>query len=83
MTEAPDTIAAVDTDRIATFVASWRAELAGTTSVPASEVQDRLLDLWGHLDDGEHRARVESWLTETLSRHLYTTADLETRLASL
>jgi hypothetical protein len=78
MTEAPDTM-----DRIEPFVTSWRAELAGQTSVPAAEVQDRLLDLWAELGDDGRRDMVEGWITETLSRHLYTVGDLEDRLARL
>jgi len=46
-------------------------------------VQDRLLDLWGLLDDGEVRRNVERWLTETLDRHLYTSEDLISRLRTL
>ena len=43
-------------------------------SVPASVVQDGLLDLWGHLPEGETRTEVERWLTETLERSLYSVA---------
>lgn len=78
MTDASDTIDAVDT-----FAAAWRAELTGHTSISATDVQDRLLDLWAQLDEGERRSRVEAWLTETLSRHLYTVPDVESRLSSL
>jgi hypothetical protein len=46
-------------------------------------VQDRLLDLWGLLDDGDTRRAVERWLTETLDRHLYMNDDLVSRLRSL
>jgi hypothetical protein len=78
MTDAQDTI-----ERLEPFVAVWRAELSGQVSVSASGVQDRLLDLWGQLPDGEGRAQVERWLTETLERHLYEVTDLERRLDAL
>jgi hypothetical protein len=78
MTESPATV-----DNLEAFVTAWRAELTGQTSVSATEVQDRLLDLWGELPDGDRRSEVESWLTETLSRHRYVLAALETRLATL
>ncbi len=78
MTDAHDTI-----DGVAPFVGTWRAELIGLTSVSAGEVQDRLLDLWAQLPDGDRRAAVEAWLTETLARHLYPVAELEERLAAL
>jgi hypothetical protein len=98
MTDAPDTITADSstadsstadsitpdtTDRIQSFVTAWRADLSGQTSVSATEVQDRLLDLWAEVPDGDRKGRVESWLTETLSRHLYSVGDLESRLSDL
>jgi hypothetical protein len=51
--------------------------------VPASVVQDGLLDLWGHLPEGESRAEVERWLTETLERNLYSVGDVDARLSSV
>ena len=70
-------------DRIEPFVATWRAELAGQVSVSASGVQDRLLDLWGRLPEGDPRSQIERWLTETLERHLYEVSDIEGRLDHL
>ena len=62
---------------------AWLAELADQVSVPASEVQDHLLDLWGALDEGSARVEVERWLTETLGRNLYAVADINERLDEL
>jgi hypothetical protein len=74
----------MDTDAaIEPLVAAWKAQLEGQVSVSASEVQDRLLDLWGALPDGEARTQVERWLTETLERHLYQVADIDARLATV
>ena len=64
-------------------VEGWIAELGDGLSLSATAVQDRLLDLWGLLDDGDTRRAVEQWLTETLDRHLYVSDDLVSRLRSL
>ena len=55
----------------------WIAELSDGLSLSSSAVQDRLLDLWGMLDEGEVRREVERWLTETLRPHLYTSGELD------
>lgn len=62
---------------------TWLAELADQVSVPASDVQDHLLDLWGVLDEGPTRVEVERWLTETLGRNLYSVSDINDRLDGL
>jgi len=62
---------------------AWIAELGDQLAVSASAVQDRLLDLWGILPEGETRRTVEDWLTETLHREFYTSADLVDRLRQL
>ena len=64
-------------------VEGWIAELRDGLSLSSSAVQDRLLDLWGLLDEGEVRREIERWLTETLDRNLYTSDDLITRLRGL
>lgn len=62
---------------------AWLAELEDRISVPASDVQDHLLDLWGALDEGPVRSQVEDWLTETLRRNLYSVSDINERLETL
>jgi hypothetical protein len=62
---------------------AWLAQLSDRISVPASDVQDHLLDLWGALDEGPARAEVERWLTETLRRNLYAVSDINERLETL
>ena len=64
-------------------VAAFRRQLNGQISVPASVVQDCLLDLWGSLPEGDSRSEVERWLTETLERTLYSTTDVAARLTSV
>lgn len=64
-------------------VAAFRQQMEGQVSVPATLVQDCLLDLWGSLPEGDKRAEVERWLTETLERQLYVVTDVDARLASV
>ena len=64
-------------------VEGWITELGDGMSLSAMVVQDRLLDLWGLLEEGDLRRQVERWLTETLDRHLYTSGDLIGRLRGL
>jgi hypothetical protein len=61
-------------------IAAFRRQLEGQVSVPASVVQDGLLDLWGLLPEGDSRSVVERWLTETLERSLYSVTDVDSRL---
>jgi hypothetical protein len=64
-------------------VEGWLAELRDGLSLSSSAVQDRLLDIWGLLDEGDVRREIERWLTETLDRNLYTSDDLISRLRGL
>jgi hypothetical protein len=81
VTDAPE--APTQLDPTETAVAAFRRQLEGQVSVPASVVQDALLDLWGFLPEGDTRTQVERWLTETLERNLYQVADVDARLASV
>ncbi|MBV9661907.1 MAG: hypothetical protein JO337_12195 [Acidimicrobiales bacterium] len=67
-------------ERTDAAVAAFRRQLEGQVSVPASVVQDGLLDLWGILPEGDTRTVVERWLTETLGRNLYSVTDVDSRL---
>ena len=67
-------------ERIEAAVAAFRRQLEGQVSVPASVVQDGLLDIWGLLPEGDSRTVVERWLTETLERNLYSVTDVDSRL---
>ena len=69
-----------DADSVLT---AFRSQLEGQVSVPASLVQDTLLDLWGVLPEGDPRSEVERWLTETLERSLYSVSDVDARLATV
>jgi hypothetical protein len=81
VTDAPEAPCQLDPTEVA--VAAFRRQLEGQISVSASVVQDGLLDLWGLLPDGESRAQVERWLTETLERNLYQVSDIDARLATV
>ncbi len=81
--DAPTDLTADVTDLTAELepvISAWRSEIDGQTSVSASDVQDRLLDLWRRLPEGDVRAGVERWLTETLERSLYSVSDIDARL---
>lgn len=78
--EAPVTGETESSDRTEAAVAAFRRQLEGQVSVPASVVQDGLLDLWGLLPEGDRRTVVERWLTETLERSLYSVTDVDSRL---
>jgi hypothetical protein len=88
-TEAPapiDQLAIEDpttSEDVDSLVAAFRRQLEGQASVPASVVQDTLLDLWGALPEGESRTEVERWLTETLERNLYSVSDIDARLTTV
>ena len=90
MTEATEAPAPIDPIEQTTTIedaesvlASFRSQLEGQVSVPASVVQDSLLDLWGALPEGDSRTEVERWLTETLERSLYNASDVDARLTSV
>jgi hypothetical protein len=68
------------TQELEEMILAWRSELDGLSSVSATKVQDRLLDLWGRLPEGDIRTDIERWLTETLERSLYAASDVEARL---
>lgn len=67
-------------ERTEAAVSAFRRQLEGQVSVPASVVQDGLLDIWGILPEGDRRTVVERWLTETLERNLYAVTDVDSRL---
>lgn len=81
MTETTDAPAAADETEAAIF--AFKGQLEGQVSVSASLVQDGLLEIWGLLPEGDTRAQIERWLTETLERNLYDVTDVTARLESV
>ncbi len=79
-TDAPATSESETNERTEAVVAAFRRQLEGQGSVPASVVQDGLLELWGSLPAGDTRSVIEGWLTETLERNLYSASEVGSRL---
>ena len=66
-------------DRIYT----WRRHLSDQTVVSASEVQDRLLDLYGDLEALPQLEMLKPWLSLTVQREMFTADELDRFLAEL
>lgn len=62
---------------------SWRQRLSAQTIVSASEVQDRLFDLYGDLEPLPQLERIKPWLSLTVHRELFTARELEEFLVEL
>jgi hypothetical protein len=64
-------------------IEAWRARLAGQEAFSASEVQDRLFDLYGELDGRPPVELIKPWLTLTVHRELFGARELEAMLDEL
>jgi hypothetical protein len=58
------------------LIDSWRAEAVTQMVSSASRVQDRLFELWGEVRDTPAAAEVETWLTLTLTRELFSSDEI-------
>ena len=58
------------------LIEEFRTHAAGQTVISASAVQDRLFDLWGELRDSPQATLVETWLSLTLDRELFSGVEL-------
>ncbi len=58
------------------LIDDWRQATAGDVFVSASRVQDRLFDLYGEVRDMPAGRVVETWLTLTIQRDLFSSAEL-------
>jgi hypothetical protein len=58
-------------DRARNLIEDWRSEASEQVVFSASRVQDRLFELWGEVRDLPMAKDVETWLTLTLSRELF------------
>jgi hypothetical protein len=58
------------------MIEAWRSEAANETVFSASAVQDRLFDLWGEVRDTPSATIVETWLSLTLERQLFSSEEL-------
>ena len=71
------------------IIEEWRSAAQDEAYFSASRVQSRLFDLYGVVGEGDARHLVETWLTLTIQRDLFSGAellqlldDLEARLAT-
>jgi hypothetical protein len=62
---------------------TWRRHLTDQTIVSASEVQDRLLDLYGDLAAAPQVERLKPWLSLTVQREMFTAEELDRFLDDL
>jgi hypothetical protein len=61
------------------LIETWRAELAERPYIGRPKVQDRLLSLWGEVGS-DATAVVESWLSVTPHRELFSSDELREML---
>ena len=57
-------------------VEAWRRRLAEQAAFSASEVQDRLFDLYGPLEGSQTLDQIQTWLLLTRQRQLFSTEEL-------
>lgn len=62
---------------------TWRQRLSDQTIVSASEVQNRLFDLYGDLEPLPQLEKLKPWLSLTIQREVFSTTELEAFLAEL
>ena len=65
------------------LIEEFRTYAAGQTVTSASSVQDRLFDLWGEVRDTPQATLVETWLSLTLDRELFSDVELAEFLDAL
>ncbi len=58
------------------LISDWRAVAAAEAFFSASRVQERLFDLYGEVRDVPAGRLVETWLTLTIQRDLFSGAEL-------
>ena len=58
------------------LIADWRAAAAEETYFSASRVQDRLFDLYAELQHLPGGRLVERWLSLTIQREMFSSAEL-------
>ncbi len=58
------------------LIADWRAVVQPDAYFSSSRVQDRLFDLYGELRDLPCGAVIESWLSLTIQRDLFSGAEI-------
>ena len=69
--------------RITIAVEAWRARLAGAAVVSPSAVQELLFELYDDVKGDRREAAVTSWLTLTIQRELFSSAEVDELLGEL
>ena len=64
-------------------IGTWRRRLADQTVVSATEVQNKLFDLYGDLEPFPQLERIKPWLSLTIERELFSATELEEFLSDL
>jgi CRISPR/Cas system CSM-associated protein Csm2 small subunit len=62
---------------------TWRRHLTDQTVVSASEVQDRLFDLYGDLEALPQLEKLKPWLSLTIQRDMFSAEELDRFLVEL
>jgi hypothetical protein len=62
---------------------TWRQRLSDQTVVSASEVQNRLFDLYGDLEPLPQLEKIKPWISLTVQRELFSADELEGLLTEL
>ncbi|MEO7836225.1 MAG: hypothetical protein ABIS21_01125 [Acidimicrobiales bacterium] len=63
-------------DTIERIIQEWRETASNEAYFSASRVQGRLFDLYGEVADGEAKRVIEMWLTLTIQRDLFSSAEI-------
>lgn len=58
------------------LISDWRAVVQPDAYFSSSRVQDRLFDLYGELRDGPAAAVIESWLSLSVQRDMFSGAEI-------
>ena len=58
------------------LIAEWREKAAEETFFSASRVQDRLFDIYGEVQELPAGRVIETWLTLTIRRELFSSEEL-------
>ncbi len=65
------------------LISDWRAVVQPDAYFSSSRVQDRLFDLYGELRDVPAATVIESWLSLTVQRDLFSGAEILDLLSQL
>jgi len=64
-------------------IEAFLVKTAPETSMGPGPLQDLLFDLWGEFKETQAQPVIERWLTLTVDRHLFTTAEVHDALEEI